>query len=77
VGLLGVTTWPDVGIAFIVALPGLAAAYISYLNRRQIRTPSGDTIGEIAERTHDITHATNMRVGRMDRDYKRDHDPQP
>jgi hypothetical protein len=73
VGLLGVTTWPDVGIAFVVALPGLLAAWVSILNRRQIRTPSGDTIGEIAERTHDITHATNMRVNSMDRDYKRDH----
>jgi hypothetical protein len=47
---------------------------LAYLNRRQIRTPSGDSIGALAERTHDITHATSMQVGQMDRDYKRDHD---
>jgi cobalamin synthase len=65
-GLLAVTTWPDVGVALVVALPGLVAAIIAYLNRRQIRTPSGDSLGAVAERTHDISHATNMSIVRME-----------
>jgi cobalamin synthase len=65
VELIATTTWPDVGVALVVALPGLAAAIIGYLNRRQIRTPSGDTLGAVAERTHDITHITSMGVTQL------------
>lgn len=55
--MLGVTTWPDVVIAAIVALPGILASVLAYLNRRAIRTPSGDKIGEVMERTHDLSAA--------------------
>lgn len=71
--IIATTTWPDVGVALVVALPGLLAAIVAVLNRRQLRTPSGERIGDLAERTHDITHATNLRVNLMDKDYKRDH----
>jgi hypothetical protein len=73
VEILGVAQWPDVMLALIASIPATLAAVLSYLNRRQMRTPSGDSIGTQVERTHDITHATNMRVNSMDRDYKRDH----
>jgi cobalamin synthase len=74
---LAVASWPDVVLSLIAAFPATLAAWLAYLNRRQIRTPSGDTLGAVAERTHDITHATSMQVGQMDRDYKRDHDDTP
>lgn len=61
-------------LSLIAAFPASLAAILAYLNRRQIRTPSGDSIGALAERTHDITHATSMQVGLMDEAYKRDHD---
>jgi hypothetical protein len=64
-------------LSLIAAFPASLAAILAYLNRRQIRTPSGDSIGAIAERTHDITHASAMQIGQMDRDYKRDHDAPP
>ena len=38
----------------ITAIPATLAAVLGYLNRRQIRTPSGDSLGEVAERTHDL-----------------------
>lgn len=56
--MLLVTTWPDVGLAVCAMLPGIVAAVIAYLNRREIRTPSGDSLGRVAERTHDMTAAS-------------------
>jgi hypothetical protein len=75
--VLATTTWPDVGVALVVALPGLLSFIVAMANRKQLRTPSGDTIGELSERTHDITHATNLRVNLMDKDYRHDHDLPP
>lgn len=49
--------WPDVAIAAIGALPGLAAAYWSYKIRRDTKTPSGAPIGEVAEKTYDLSAA--------------------
>lgn len=50
--------WTEV---LIVGVPGYIAAIfagvatlIGAANRRAIRTPSGDRIGEVAERTHDL-----------------------
>jgi len=42
----------------ITALPATIAAVIGVLNRRQIQTPSGDTIGHVVERTHDLAAAS-------------------
>jgi cobalamin synthase len=46
--------WPDVAIALIAAAPALLAAIFAYLNSRAIKTPSGDKIGHVVERTHDL-----------------------
>jgi hypothetical protein len=46
--------WPDVFIALIAAAPALLAAIFAYLNGRAIKTPSGDKIGHVVERTHDL-----------------------
>jgi hypothetical protein len=46
--------WPDVFIALIAAAPALLAATFAYLNGRAIKTPSGDKIGSVVERTHDL-----------------------
>lgn len=55
--MLAETTWPDVAIAAIVAVPSTVAAVLAYLNRRAITTPSGDKLGEVMERTHDLSAA--------------------
>jgi cobalamin synthase len=46
--------WPDVAVALIAAAPALLAAILAYLNNRAIKTPSGDKIGSVVERTHDL-----------------------
>jgi hypothetical protein len=46
--------WPDVFIALIAAAPALLAAIFAFLNNRAIKTPSGDKIGRVVERTHDL-----------------------
>lgn len=58
--MLGSTAvgWPDVVLSLIAAVPSTLAVVLTYLIRRDVKTPSGDTLGEVAERTHDVTHAT-------------------
>ena len=52
-----------VGIpAYIAALGGAIAAVIASLNRRSIRTPSGDSIGHVVERTHDLSAVSTAAV---------------
>lgn len=40
--------------AYIAAFGGAIAAVIAALNRRNLKTPSGDSIGAVMERTHDL-----------------------
>lgn len=40
--------------AYIAALGGAVAAVVGAMNRRALQTPSGDSIGAVAERTHDL-----------------------
>lgn len=47
------------GIALSAVLSGIAAV-IGAMNRRAIRTPSGDPIGQVTERTHDLA-ATSVK----------------
>lgn len=67
--MLAVTTWPDVGLAFVTLLPGLAAAYFAYHasivareNRDSLKTPSGTTIGSQVENAHHVSLANNYRL---------------
>jgi len=52
----------------ITAVPATLAAVLGILGLRQIRTPSGDTIGKVVERTHDlaavsVAHTTELVTG--------------
>jgi len=49
--------WTQVLLAAIGIVPATIAAVGTYLLHRQLRTPSGDTIGKVTERTHDLTAA--------------------
>ena len=44
--------------AYIGAIGGAIAAVISASNRRNMKTPSGDSIGTVVERTHDLAAVT-------------------
>jgi len=50
-----VVSWQEVCLALIAALPGLIAAIFAGLNRRSLKTPSGQPIGAVAERAHDLS----------------------
>lgn len=56
-GVIAATGWADVLIALIASVPGTLAALLAYMNRRSIRTPSGDPIGHVAERAE---HASQV-----------------
>ena len=49
--------WTQVLLALIAVVPGTIAAVGVILVRRSIRTPSGDSIGAVMERTHDLSSA--------------------
>lgn len=60
------TTVLVTGVPAIIAamFSGVALVIVS-LNRRQLRTPSGDTIGQVSERAEHIAHATNASVRQL------------
>lgn len=63
VGLDDNTT--DVLLALIAGVPAWLAAVFAFLTRRQVRTPSGNTIGEVVERTHDLSAANSGLLNRL------------
>lgn len=44
--------------AYIAALGAAIAAVIAAINHRNMKTPSGDSIGTVVERTHDLSAVT-------------------
>lgn len=49
--------WTQIIVAMIAGLPAIIAAFYAHRIRAEIKTPSGDTLGVVAERTHDLTSA--------------------
>jgi cobalamin synthase len=45
-------------VTLITTLPAIIAALFARRIQKQIKTPSGDTLGQVAERTHENTVAT-------------------
>ena len=61
--LLGVIDWGSVIGAAISIIPATVAAFYSLQVRRQIRTPSGMPLGEVAEKAHHLGIANNGLIG--------------
>ena len=49
--------WTQVLLALIAVVPGTIAAVGVLIVRKRITTPSGDPIGTVVERTHDLSSA--------------------
>lgn len=64
--------WTMVITAALVALPGLLAAWFSGRNRRDMRLPSGETIGAAVERSHDLTAVSTALLRRLNGDHAPD-----
>lgn len=67
--LLAALDWNQLVVALITAIPAYLAAYWGRgANRhardvkREIETPSGDTLGAVAERTHELAAVTAAGV---------------
>jgi hypothetical protein len=63
--IVAAATWADVALALVPTIAAVAAACIAYLNHRQIRTPSGTTIGRQVEGSHHVSLANNYRLQRL------------
>lgn len=46
--------WTPILAALAAGLPGIVASVLGFMNRRELRTPSGDRLGSIVERTHHL-----------------------
>lgn len=57
--------------SLIVALPACVGAVIGYRNRQSLKTPSGDPIGHVVERTHDLSAADLAHTTEIHRIVKR------
>lgn len=73
--MLAVTTWPDVGLALVVGVPGIIAAF--YANRsaaharqvvEEIKTPSKTSIGRQIEDVNHTARANNYHLQAMGSD---------
>lgn len=53
--------------AYIAALGAALAVVIGALNRRALKTPSGDHIGHVVERTHDLAAVNAAALGTTSR----------
>jgi hypothetical protein len=51
--------WTTVIVALITGLPAIIAAIFAAKSHGKLKTPSGDNIGHVVERTHDLA-AANM-----------------
>lgn len=60
--MLAVVSWPDVALAAIPTLASLGAAYIAYLVRRDVQTPSGTKIGTQVEDSRHTVLSNNYHL---------------
>lgn len=63
--LAGAVDWTTVIVATIATAPAILAALLSYLVHRQIKTPSGDNLGTVVERTHETAVANHLFLRTM------------
>lgn len=58
--MLAAINWTTVIVAFIAGVPAIIAAVFAGLVHGQVKTPSGQNLGEMAEYAHDTAIANNM-----------------
>ncbi len=57
--------WTTIIVAAIGIVPATLAALLSFRVHRQVRTPSGDTLGAVVERTHDVAAANTALLTKL------------
>jgi hypothetical protein len=72
---VGGIDWTNVIVAAIVGAPSIIAAIFAGRVHRQVQTPSGKPLGEVAEYVHDTVIANNMLLSEANgRTKPADHD---
>ena len=61
-GLVAAADWQDVIIATLTLAGVIFNGFVAIYLTRQIRTPSGDTLGKVVERTHENTAVTVLAI---------------
>lgn len=57
---LAAIDWTNVIVSAIFTTPAVIAALYARSNKRAIKTPSGSTIGQVMERTHNLSAIAAM-----------------
>lgn len=60
--MLLATDWTPVLVTLVATIPSTLAVVFTFLIRREQQTPSGDPIGEVVERTHDLAAANSLAL---------------
>ena len=62
--MLAAIDWTNVLVALIAGAPAIIAAIFSIRVNRQVKTPSGKTLGAVAEYAHDTGIANNLLLSK-------------
>ena len=62
--MLAAIDWTNVLVALIAGLPAIIAAIFAGSVHRQVKTPSGKSIGHVVEYAHDTAIANNMLLSK-------------
>ncbi len=63
--LVSTLEWTQIITAGIAALGAVTSTAIAAWVAYQVRTPSGDTLGAVAERTHDLAAVNALAVAKL------------
>jgi hypothetical protein len=63
--LANAVDWTNVLVALIAGLPAIIAAIGVLFVRRDLKLPSGEKIGHVIERSHDLTAANTALLQRL------------
>ena len=68
--MLAGINWTNVLVALIAGLPSIIAALFAARVHSQITTPSGKSLGEVAEYAHDTAIANNLLLAQQNGETK-------
>lgn len=69
-GVVAAIDWTNVLVALIAGLPAIIAAVFAGSVHRQVKTPSGKPLGQVAEYAHDTAIANNWLLSKANGETK-------
>lgn len=62
--MIAAVNWTTIIVALIAGIPAIISAIFAGKVHNQIKTPSGKSLGEVAEYSHDTAIANNMLLSK-------------